>query len=316
MPISSDEEIFQLLFDLANNLIDIYPLYANRLYKTAIDLLKNGNSMAKRESLNILGHILQINPDNSYVNEIYSEIEKTYFTTEEKLKRLVIDALLFIVKNFPEYSSKIKNLLIEKLEYETFGVATSIYAVLDEIYQNTNDISIFTLTKTTLESLNSPAKLGAINFLKRNMPVDTNERKIFVNLFLENLKDIDNAIGVRTNIIYAINELIKKNKSEINLLTIIKEYKNDSDPDVKSAIIHTYTDHYLLKNLHLDDLNEIYTSGIEEQDYVVRLVVLQSIKLLKEKENTIDNQLMKILEIAKTDESQIIKDEVNEILRL
>lgn len=312
----TDDETYDLLFNLTNLLLDEKPNLASNLFEKNLELLKNGNSVVKNGSLNVLGHILQISPENLNIDKLYVVIEQIYSTPDEKLKRLTLDALIYFAQNFPEYASRIKKLVLPRLEYETFGIATIIFSLLDAIYQETDDESIYSLAKSTLESLDSPAKLGAINFFRANIPEDQKELEEWIKLFLKNLKDVDNALGVRTNTLYAINDLLKQNISKNSLLSEIKQYMNDSDPDVKSAIIQTFTDQYLLKNAQLNEVMEIFEQGIVEHDYVVRLVVLRSIKLIKQQEKNLAEPLIKILKKASSDESQTIQDEVETILTM
>ncbi len=310
----SDDETYELLFNLANLLLDQHPNWAGTLFEKNLELLKSGNSVVKNGSLNVLGHILQINQDKVYVSKIYDEIEKIYSTNDEKLKRLILDALLYISNNYPEYAYRIKDLISPRLEYETFGISTLIFSVLDEVYQATNDEEIYITAKKVLKSLDSPAKLGAINFLRNNFPKDQEELKECIDIFLQNLKDIDNAIGVRTNIIYAINDLIKINPSKSTLLAELNQYMDDSDPDVRSAIIQTYSEQYILQNAQIEDVTQIFSHGMKANDYVVRLVVLQSLKSIKNETNKLEGKLKTILEKALVDESQIIQDEAKTLL--
>ena len=316
LEIESDNETYDLLFELANTLLDTKPAYADRFFASALNLFKTGNSVIKNGSLNILGHILQINPERKYIEQIYNELEKNFYSTDDNLKRLTLDALMYFTSNFPDYNSKIKTLITTKLEYETFGIATNIFSILDNIFQTKKDESIYSLAQETLVSLDSPAKLGAVNFLRKNFPIEQNKRDMFIKLFIQNLKDIDNAIGVRTNIVYTINDIITNSKNEDYLLAEIKPYIADFDPDVKSAVIQTFADQYILRNAHFEDVEEVFEKGMSEHDYVVRLVVLQSIKSIKQQEDTIDTIFIKILEKARLDESQVIQDEAQEILKL
>ena len=71
-----------------------------------------------------------------------------------------------------------------------------------------------------------------------------------------------------------------------------------------------------MRNAHYADVGEVFEQGMKEHDYIVRLVVLQSIKSIKQKEQNIDKIFMSILEKARFDESQIIQEEVEEILKI
>lgn len=314
LSIDADDEIYELLFNLANQLLDVSPNYDEKLFEVNIQLLRNGNSAVKNGSLNVLGHILQLNPDKDYANKIYNEIEKIYHQNDEKLKRLVLDALMYFIKKFPEYTSRIKDLISGRLEYETFGIATIIFSLLDEIYQINNDEEIYLLAKNTLESLDSPAKLGAINFLRNNFPTDQDKKKTFIKILLDNLKDIDNAIGIRTNCIYALNDSIRNDKEQSYLLSEIRQYINDFDPDVKSAVIQSFTEQFILRNTTFSEVMKVFEQGMEEHDYIVRLVVIQSIKLIKQHEKILDDNFIKIVKKATSDESQAIQNEAFEIL--
>lgn len=314
LSLDTDDETYELLFNLANILLDVSPSYSGKLFDSNLQLLKEGNSVVKNGSLNILGHILQYDPQKDYAEKIFIEIEKIYQTNDEKLKRLILDALIYFIRNFSEYASRIKKLITAKLEYETFGIATIIFSLLDEIYQLDHDKNISELAKNTLKTLDSPAKLGAVNFFRNNLPSDQKEKDNIVKILLDNLKDIDNAMGIRTNVIYTINDLIKEDKNQNSLLSEIKQYISDFDPDVKSAVIQSFTEQYILRNANFSDVTEVFERGMEEHDYIVRLVVIQSIKSIKDQNQTIDKDFRKILEKASHDESKVIQDEVKEII--
>lgn len=312
--ISQEDKTLTLLFDLTHNLLDEHPKYTENLFESYFNLIKSGDSFVKKETFNVIGHIIQLNAKKTFVDKIFNELFNLYASPDEKLKRQILDSLPFFINNYPEYREQTKIFLKSKLELETFGLSTIIFSVLTDIYHWDSDDSIFDLAENILESFNSPAKLGAVNFLKTNFPVQENYKKIFINLFMNNLKDIDNAIGVRTNIIYAINELITKDKSNTYLLDDLKFLLYDSDPDVKSALIQTYTDQFLLDNLQVSEILEVFDKGLNEQDYIVRLVVIRSIKAIKDKKTEYYNNLDKIVKKAQKDDSQIIKEEINKLL--
>jgi hypothetical protein len=311
----NDDEIFNLLIELVHDLLDIRPDYSEIFYKKALNLLQTGYSHIKKESLNLLGHIIQINPKIQYIDEIYNEIEEFYAYGDEKFKRFSLDALKYIITNFTFDLKRVKKFLTEIIEFESFGISTVIYDLFEEIYSKDKEPSIFSLTKKTLQSLDSTAKLGAIKFLRKHMPSDVTEQKEFLNLLMNNLKDIDNAIGVRTNIIYTLGELIKKKEANKDLLIQLQSFTDDFDPDVKTAIIQTYTDHYLLNNLNLNELKPVFLKGIQEKDYIIKLVTLQSIKKLSETENLILSNFKSIIDLGLNDESQIIKDEAQKLFK-
>lgn len=311
---SEEEEVLDLLFNLTHNLLDKYPKEASNFFDEYFKLLEKNNSFIKNGALNVLGQILQITENDSFIEQTYSKLESLYSSPDEKLKRLTLDAFLFFVRNNPEYLSKIKSFITQKLEYETFGIATIIFNLLSEIYLQDNDNSIYVLAKNVLTSLDSPAKLGVINFLKSNMPQEESEQKEFLELFMKNLKDIDNAIGVRTNIVYAINELVKGDKEKSYLLPELKFLISDDDPDVKSALIQSYTEQFLIQNIEFSLLRKIFELGIKEQDYIVRLIVIQSIKRIKESNNQLFTDFKPIVESALTDESQVILEEATNLL--
>ena len=314
LSVNADDELYEMLFNLANILLDNEPKFTEKLFETNLELFSTGNSVVKNGSLNVLGHILQINPKIEYAEKIFNQIQRNYFTNDEKLKRLILDALMFFVMNFSSYLTKIKELIASKLDYETFGIATNIFTVLTEIYQIDQDREIYLLAKNSLKSLDSPAKLGALNFLRKNFPTNQEESDIIIKILLDNLEDIDNAIGVRTNTIYSINDIIKLDSSKSYLLSNIKQYIDDLDPDVKSAVIQSFTEQFILRKASFADLIDIFSRAMEEHDYIVRLVVLQSIKSIIIQEKIRDKNFMAILEKAQYDESQIIQDTAREIM--
>ena len=315
LEVTTDDEVFEKLFDLVHDYLQVQPAKAGELFQNAFLLFKTGNSNIKQESLNVIGHIFQIDAEPTFVEDLYQEIENTYSTPDDKLKRLILDALSYFVSNFPAYSHRIKNFLFERLEHETFGIATTIFSIFGEIYEQQVDSSIEDLAESTLLSLDSPAKLGAINFLKNNMPTDQSRKETFEKLFLKNLEDIDNAIGVRSNIFYAINELIRKKVMEKDILAALKKYSNDGDPDVKSALIQTFTDQYLIGNSTLIELEELFDKGMYERDYIVRLVVIQAIKRLEQLEPGISQNFSRILARAREDDSQKVQETAMELLK-
>ena len=261
-----------------------------------------------------MGHILQLENDDELLDELYSELERNFITPDEKLKRLVLDAFSYIILNFIDYNGKIQNFLVEKLEYETVGIATIMYSLLEKIYQNTGDPYLMDLTKSKLEQLDTPAKIGAVNFVKNNFPDQSQNHELYVNLLLNNLKDIDNETGVRSSIINTFNELIKNNKIKKSLLGEMKNYINEVDPDVKTAIIQLFVDHYMMKNVDFEDFEFIITKGYNDQDYIVRLVVLQSLKSVRSMEKQITAKFNDLLNKAKFDESQPIRDIATKLL--
>ena len=314
LSVNADDELYEMLFNLANILLDNEPKFTEKLFETNLELFSTGNSVVKNGSLNVLGQILQINPKIQYAEKNINQNQRNYFTNDEKLKRLILDALMFFVMNFSSYLTKIKELIASKLDYETFGIATNIFTVLTEIYHIDQDREIYLLAKNSLKSLDSPAKLGALNFLRKNFPTNQEESDIIIKILLDNLEDIDNAIGVRTNTIYTINDIIKLDSSKSYLLSNIKQYIDDLDPDVKSAVIQSFTEQFILRKASFADLIDIFSRAMEEHDYIVRLVVLQSIKSIIIQEKIRDKNFMAILEKAQYDESQIIQDTAREIM--
>lgn len=311
--LSADIEIFEPLFELTHSVLDDYPENAKILFKPNLEILKNTNSIVKIQALNVMGHILQLENNLELLDDLYSELERNFITSDEKLKRLVLDAFSYIILNFIDYNGKIQNFLVEKLEYETVGIATIMYSLLEKIYQNKGDSYLIDLTKSKLEQLDTPAKIGAVNFVKNNFPDQPQNDEIFVNLLLNNLKDIDNETGVRSSIINTFNELIKNNKIQKSLLVEMKNYINDVDPDVKTAIIQLFVDHYMIKNVNFTDFEFIITEGYNDQDYIVRLVVLQSLKTVGSVEKQISAKFNDLLKKAKFDESQPIRDIATEL---
>ena len=312
--VSADIEIFEPLFELTHSVLDNYPENAKILFKPNLEILKNTNSIVKIQALNAMGHILQLENDDELLDELYSELERNFITPDEKLKRLVLDAFSYIILNFIDYNGKIQNFLVEKLEYETVGIATIMYSLLEKIYQNTGDPYLMDLTKSKLEQLDTPAKIGAVNFVKNNFPDQSQNHELYVNLLLNNLKDIDNETGVRSSIINTFNELIKNNKIKKSLLGEMKNYINEVDPDVKTAIIQLFVDHYMMKNVDFEDFEFIITKGYNDQDYIVRLVVLQSLKSVRSMEKQITAKFNDLLNKAKFDESQPIRDIATKLL--
>ena len=314
LELSTDDEISELLFELTHSLLDQFPEYAKNLYSINLNLFKNGNLFIKNNSLNELCHILQLDANHEFAKNLYEELKNNFATSDEKLKRLILDALLFFIQNFNEFNNNIQNFIVDRLEYEALGIATIMYYLLEQIFKITGDPFIVDLTKSKLESLDSPAKIGAITFLRQNFPQDENTKNFLINLLLKNLNDIDNAIGVRSIIIYTLNELLMQGSIEESVLHKMKLFIDDFDPDVKTAIVQSYSDQYLINKSNFKDLEEIFESAISDSDYIVRLVVLQSIQKVDSVEKDFKKKLKNILEEASTDESQAVKDLAFELL--
>ena len=100
---------------------------------------------------------------------------------------------------------------------------------------------------------------------------------------MKNLKDDENALGVRTNILYTLGDIIPDIPQLSSLLPDLAYLMDDSDPDVRTALIQITCDLFPYKDFIPSEIFQSYIdAGTKDEDYLVRLVMLQSVhKLLK-----------------------------------
>ena len=310
---ANEWNVHAIAFDLVNQLLE----YENKFYKDYYNIAKkisnHNNELVRQVNLNLLGHLLHI--DRTLADEIFPIAIEVYNNSSDELKKNNIEPLKYYANNFPEYREKLFTFVIERIEKEYFGVSTELMGIIDVIAESDKTYfdRVMKLCEKILTEPDSNAGLGAVRILVNNFPNNPKEGIRILKIMIEYLK-----IGlpeVKHHVIYNLGTIIKRIPALTAILEDIDFAIYDEDPNVRSALIQTISELFPLGNLPEEVLSTYLQNGINDYDYVVRLVTIQQINNLVETTPYILKQLPVYLEKSLKDSNSDVFEEAYSIFQ-
>jgi hypothetical protein len=304
---TSEWRIHAVVFDLINQFLEYEPKYYKEYYNKAEILVKHKDEFVRQASLNLLGHILHI--DSSYADSIFPIIIDVYSSSSDELKKHHIEPLKYYARNFPEYRNKLYKFVEEKIEKEFFGVSTELMSIIEELAQTNEDYfqKSMDLGKKILQKPDSKGGLGAVRILVNNFPDNPKDGVPILKILTEYLKD--GLPEVKFHIVYSLGTIIAQIPELTSILQDIDFAVHDDDPNVRSALIQVITDIYPHGNIPEDVLLSYLQYGINDEDYVVRLLSIQRISGLLDQISSLSKNLPIYLEKALKDSNSDVFEE-------
>lgn len=276
---ATEWEIHALAFDLTHQFLEVRHHMASHFLPTAQKLTKHTNPLTQKASLELMGHIIHIDPSETATSSSYPLLEDLYNRSDEKQKKEVLEAFRFFANHVPTHANQVFEFLSGSVDQQTFGVATEVVRVLGEVaaVKPEHYEPMQVLCKMILSTQDHPGKLGVVQWLRENYPTEVEEQRMVTELLINNLRDEENLWGVRPNILYLIGELPQETSLRQNLPQLTS-LMADEDPDVRSSFIQVIGEKIGEINISEQDLLRILTQGIHDKDYIVRLVTLKTLQ--------------------------------------
>jgi HEAT repeat protein len=120
---------------------------------------------------------------------------------------------------------------------------------------------------------------------------------------------------VKHHIIYNLGTIIRRIPALTAILEDIDFAIYDDDPNVRSALIQTISELFPLGNLPEEVLSTYLQNGINDSDYIVRLVTIQQINNLVETTPYLLKQLPVYLEKSLKDSNSDVFEEAYSIFQ-
>jgi hypothetical protein len=309
----SEWRIHAVVFDLINQFLEYEPKFYKEYYNKAEILVKHKDEFVRQASLNLLGHILHI--DSSYADSIFPIIIDVYSNSSDELKKHHIEPLKYYARNFPEYRNKLYNFVEENIEKEFFGVSTELMSIIEELAQTNKDYfqKSIDLSKKILQKPDSNGGLGAVRILVNNFPDNPKDGVPILKIMTEYLKN--GLPEVKFHIVYSLGTILTQIPELTSILQDVDFAFFDDDPNVRSALIQTVTDLYPHGNIPEEALLSYLQNGINDYDYVVRLLSIQRINSLLDQVPSLLKNLPIYLEKALKDSNSDVFEEAYNIFQ-
>ena len=303
---ANDWRIHSICFDLVYHFLQVKLLSYFAFYEKSLKTIRHKNEMVRQASLNLLGHIVNIDPN--LADEVFPLIFEVFEAADEQFKKIDIEPMKYYAKHFPQYREKLFTFITNKIDKEFFGVSTELMKVLQEIANVDDDYTpkILNFSKEILSKPDSHGGLGAIRIILDHFPKEPSEGVPIIKLLINNLRQEESEI--KQHIIYALGTIFGQIPELTPLLREIDFAMDDDDANVRSALIQVISELYPSRSIPQEALITYMKMGITDNDYVVRLMAIQAIGTLVTQEPTLFDILPEILEKLLNDSNTDVQE--------